>query len=87
MGIVSMFSNACHVHWIVFKLQVMVLCLFYAIVYYVLCCRPLSPRVLLCLVLKSFVRCRGIVGGGGGCCGDISGCTVLGMAKWGGIEH
>jgi len=65
MGIVSMFSNACHVHWIVFKLQVMVLCLFYAIVYYVLCCRPLSPRVLLCLVLKSFVRCRGIVGGGG----------------------
>jgi len=65
MGIVSMFSNACHVHWIVFKLQVLVLCLFYAVVYYGLCCRPVSYRILFYLVLKSFVRSRGIVSVGG----------------------
>jgi len=64
MGIVSMFSNACHVHWIVFKLQVLVLCLFYAIVYYGLCSRPVSPRILFFLVLQIFVRSRGMVGGG-----------------------
>lgn len=68
MGIVSMFSNACNVHWIVFKLQVLVLCLFYAVVYYGLCCRPVSPRILFFLVLKNFVRSRGIVSGGEECC-------------------
>lgn len=72
MGIVSMFSNACHMHWTVFKLQVMVLCLFYAVVYSVLCFRPVFPRILFFLVLKNFVRSRGIVSGR-----QCSGCLRL----------
>ena len=49
-----------------FKLQVLVLCLFYAVVYYGLYCRAVSPRVVLFLVLKNVVRSRGIVSGGVG---------------------